>query len=92
MKQSNYDLAAETIGRCVYAAANMPSEDSPTPEALEAINNLIRCADRGYVLIEWPESQELMEEEWFENEAILALGAEEKTGGSAYFVPIKRVV
>ena len=45
-----------------------------------------------YILVQWPESQEYMEEEWFEEEAILALGSEEKTGSSAYFIPIKRII
>lgn len=36
-----------------------------------------------YVLVEWPDSQSLMEESWFEDEAIL-------TESSAYFVPIDR--
>lgn len=44
-----------------------------------------------YVLVEWPFSQEFMEEEWFDEEAILALGAEDQTGSSAYFIPSHRV-
>lgn len=44
-----------------------------------------------YVLVEWPWSQEFMEEEWFDEEAILALGAEDQTGSSAYFIPAHRV-
>ena len=35
-----------------------------------------------YVLVEWPESQLLMEEEWFREEAVLHLDL-----SSAYFVP-----
>ena len=44
-----------------------------------------------YNLIMWPESQNFMEEEWFENEAILALGNEDITGSSAYFIPTHRL-
>jgi hypothetical protein len=33
-----------------------------------------------------------MLEEWFEEEAILALGSEDRTGSSAYFIPIKRII
>jgi hypothetical protein len=44
-----------------------------------------------YVLVRWPESQNFMEEEWFEDEAILALGSEDMTGSSAYFIPIHRL-
>lgn len=43
-----------------------------------------------YVLIRWPESQFIMDEAWFEDEAILALGSEEITGSSAYFIPKDR--
>lgn len=41
-----------------------------------------------YVLIEWPDSQNLMEKYWFEKEAILA--ANENVGSSTYFIPLKR--
>ena len=44
-----------------------------------------------YNLITWPESQDFMEEEWFEDEAILALGNEDMTGSSAYFIPVNRI-
>ena len=43
-----------------------------------------------YILVEWPESQELMEEEWFDREAILC--NEAFCGGSAYFIPESRVI
>lgn len=42
-----------------------------------------------YVLIQWPDSQMLMEEPWFEEEAILEL--EGRFGPSAYFVPVSRL-
>ena len=41
-----------------------------------------------YVLVKWPESQELMEYKWFNEEASLA--DSEKFGSSAYFIPIIR--
>ena len=44
-----------------------------------------------YVLVPCPEVQQYMEEQWFYDEAILAVGAEEKTGTSAYFIPERRV-
>lgn len=43
-----------------------------------------------YVLVQWPESQDHMEEEWFRDEAILALGSGDRTGSSAYFIPLER--
>jgi hypothetical protein len=45
-----------------------------------------------YSLVEFPAVQEYMDEPWFEEEAILALGAEDQFGGSAYFIPIKRTI
>jgi len=45
-----------------------------------------------YILIPWPEVQDYMEKEWFHDEAILALGAEESVGSSAYFIPASRIV
>jgi hypothetical protein len=44
-----------------------------------------------YVLVRWPDSQDYIEYDWFEEEAILALGKEEFTGSSAYFIPVNRI-
>lgn len=41
-----------------------------------------------YILISWPESQELMEEDWFSTEA--SLDMREYNGDAAYFIPLKR--
>jgi len=48
------------------------------------IANLLCYTEDGYSLIEWPDSQDYMEEEWFQKEAILA-------PESAYFIPIRRL-
>ena len=45
-----------------------------------------------YVLVGWPESQNYMEEPWFKEEALLALGCEDKVGSSAYFIPEGRIL
>lgn len=42
-----------------------------------------------YVLIPWPESQEFMDEVWFEDEAILA---DVVLGYSSYFIPEYRII
>jgi len=44
-----------------------------------------------YVLVRWPDSQDYMGYDWFEEEAILALGKEEFTGSSAYFISVTRI-
>jgi hypothetical protein len=41
-----------------------------------------------YVLVEWPDSQDFMDEDWFRDEAIFI--NDEKVGDSAYFIPLKR--
>lgn len=48
--------------------------------------------NENYVLVRWPESQNFMECDWFREEAILALGHEDKTGSSAYFIPESRLL
>jgi len=90
MKQTNFELAVEVISQAVFEL--LPVEDSTHDETREAVNSLISCAEKGYVLVQWPESQEFMDKEWFEEEAIFCGGSEEKTGSSAYFIPIKRLV
>ena len=41
-----------------------------------------------YVLVPWPECQDYMNEQWFYDEAILAVGAEDRVG----FIPAHRIV
>ena len=45
-----------------------------------------------YVLVTWPESQQLMEQDWFDEEAILMNDENplEEIGSASYFVPIER--
>jgi hypothetical protein len=45
-----------------------------------------------YVLVTWPQSQMLMEEEWFDAECILMNDENhlEEIGSSAFFVPQER--
>jgi len=56
------------------------------------ITKLFKFASKGYVIIEFPEIQDYMEEEWFEKECYLlqAIG-EQPFISCAYFVPIKRL-
>ena len=43
-------------------------------------------AEDVFVLVKWPESQEYMDEEWFQSEAKLTV-----KGKSNYMIPIKRM-
>jgi hypothetical protein len=54
--------------------------------------DIIKEFEDSYFLIGWPESQDYMEEDWFEEETILAIGSEDKIGSSAYFIPVKRIL
>lgn len=49
--------------------------------------------EKEYVIITWPDSQELMDEEWFDDECILINEDPllSQVGSSAYFVPIARL-
>jgi len=46
--------------------------------------------DSVYVLVPWPDVQELMDKDWFKDEAILDVDA--KFGSSEYFIPMKRLI
>ena len=47
-----------------------------------------------YILVRWPDSQDLMHEHWFREECFLANSEHlpEEIGSSAYFVPLKRLL
>jgi hypothetical protein len=84
----------ETIGQAIYDS--IPDRDEvgvPAHEedrqSQQQVNNFLQTAVDAYVLVQWPESQEYMEEDWFDAEAILDV--EGKFGDSAYFIPIKRI-
>ncbi len=80
----------ETIGQAIYNSipdrAAMSEEDK---QSEQQVNNFLQTATEAYVLVQWPESQEYMEEDWFDAEAILDI--EGRFGDSAYFIPIKRI-
>ena len=90
MEQTKFELAEEVISQAISEL--LPPEDPENDEARKAVFSLIEAAEEGYVLVEWPESQDYMEEDWFNEEALLALGCEDSVGSSAYFIPIKRVL
>ncbi|MBO9681965.1 MAG: hypothetical protein J7502_04750 [Flavisolibacter sp.] len=53
---------------------------------------MMYLAAEAFMLVIWPESQIYMDEEWFQEEAILALGIENSVGCAAYFIPLKRII
>lgn len=53
-------------------------------KTIKKVNDFIDCVESSYCLIQWPDVQDYMEEEWFDKEAIL-------TDNSGYFIPLKRI-
>ena len=78
----NFELAMEQIGQALFELF-----ETNTPQETK---NLLTSLSEAYVIVQWPESQEFMEEDWFGEEAILDV--EGKFGDSAYFVPLKRIL
>ena len=93
MKQNWFENAIEVIGRLLHDVADMWSNSDNVKEAndVKDVKHLLELASEGYSLVQFPESQKYMEEEWFKEEAILALGDEGKFGKTAYFIPIKYI-
>lgn len=85
-KKLTFDEIIQTISQ------DVDENTLGNPEINKQVKYFLNTVTDGYVLVQWPESQEYMEEEWFNDEAILALGSEDITGSSAYFIPIKRIV
>lgn len=85
MEQNNFDLIREEIiGQKCIDAGEMKNV------TLGLLSKFMVLAEQSYVLIQWPDSQDLMEEPWFDEEAILDV--EGKFGSSAYFVPLIRIL
>jgi hypothetical protein len=82
MGKINFEIAIETIKQAIH---KLPPING---YILRDVNSLLSYAENGYVLAKWPESQDYMDDE----EAIFCGGSEEKTGSSAYFVPIKKII
>jgi len=80
---TNFDKAMEAIGQAIDDREDINQKD--TPEVFSLLSNI----RESYVLVLWPESQDLMEEDWFEDEAVLDVDNEV---GSSYFVPLHRVL
>ena len=87
MENTKFEHLMEFIGQALYDVWDEIDE-----EVQQDVGILLDCMRTGYVLVEWPDSQDYMEEEWFEEEPILALGSEDTTGSAAYFIPIKRII
>jgi len=77
---TNFHIAMEQLGQALF---EMYGSDTP-----EELRNLLTSLGGSYILVRWPESQDYMDDE----NAIFCGGSEDKTGSSAYFVPIRKVL
>ena len=82
--EDKFNKLREIIGRECIDFGNIKDEE------VKLLGKLMNLADQSYIPIQWPDVQEYMDEEWFDEEAIL--DAECKFGGSAYFIPLKRLL
>ena len=76
--------ALEVIGQgldCLFE-----NEEVDAPETFELLDHIREA----YVVVTWPDSQNFMDKDWFEDEAILDVDS--KFGSSAYLIPIKYVM
>lgn len=90
MERSSFDETLDIIFGMLDDSFN--ADDPDNDESRFKVNQAISCLQTGYMLVEFPDVQAFMEEDWFEEEAIFCGGSEEKTGSSAYFIPIKYLI
>jgi hypothetical protein len=82
--QTKLEDTIEVIGQGIDELG-LDKNNPEDKETLDNVNLFIETAQNGYSLVEWPESQTYMEEEWFQEEAILG-------ESSSYFIPIRRII
>jgi hypothetical protein len=84
------DEVIEIIGQAVFDFLPDDVSDDESEEALKSVGKFMDLAVDSFVLVQWPESQEYMEEDWFRNEAVL--DSDMQFGSSAYLIPLFRVL
>jgi hypothetical protein len=80
---NNIETIKEVISNLIYKT--YPIEDSESSAIIKRVNDFLSLASDSYLLIEWPDVQDYMEENWFDNEAILS-------ESSSYLIPLKRII
>lgn len=60
--------------------------DEINSETEPDIINVLEHIPDSYIRVDWPEVQELMEEDWFEDEAVLDINKSQ-----SYLIPINRL-
>ena len=86
----------EVLGESVFEMLSAEEDVSENPQdptlnsIVMEIGNFLELTHNSYILVQWPDSQEYMDEDWFASEAIL--DHESKFGHSAYFILLKRII
>jgi hypothetical protein len=93
--KTNISDIVEVIGAAVFKYVNQKDTEGKCSnpvkdDTTKTVHTFVQLAVGGYAIVTWPDVQELMDEDWFDEEAILE--TEGKFGSSAYFVPIKRLI
>jgi len=87
--KNKVNAVLESIGRTISELTNhhtIEEQKEYQEDFKERCYEIVELVEETYTLVSWPESQEYMEEEWFEEEAVL--NHEESL---AYFIPTKYV-
>lgn len=87
---TKWEWFIEVVGQAVHE--HLSTGKPEDKKALEEISSIFGTIQNAEILVQWPESQDFMEEEWFDEEATLALGNEDEVGSSAYYIPLKRII
>lgn len=88
INMEKFESVIEVIGNSVFNALSTEITSAENEEITKDVNILLDCLRTGYVLVQWPESQDYMDDP----DAIFVGGSEEKTGSSAYMVPIRKLL
>jgi hypothetical protein len=74
MEQTRFDKTIDIISNMLDNSYN--SDDSDNDETRFLVNQGIWCLQNGYLLVEFPDVQKFMDEDWFEEEAIFCGGSD----------------
>lgn len=81
--QTNFEYLRNIIGEeCI-------DQGEFSEEQCDMLGTFMELAKQAYIVVPWPDSQDFMEELWFEEEAILDINS--TFGSSAYFIPLVRI-
>ena len=89
MREFIYEFCIDGIQE--HRDTHFPVEDIKNASTRQEINQVISIIGNSYVLVQWPNSQQYMDEPWFDKEAILAHDMGDISSG-AYFIPLKRLI